>query len=129
MNHLKADLPEPFDLTEKGCWMLYKSDKTGEHEKHLAEQADRFGLKTIICNADEVQDKETEVEVDVAGGVLYLDDAHLQSEEVHAVTIPSLAGKAGVKFWLNTEVAGFIREESMNLNQSLQMRWNWIVNT
>lgn len=109
MNDLKADLPEPFDMTEKGCWMLYKSDKTGEHEKHLAEEADRFGLKTIICNAKEVQDKETEVEVDVAGGVLYLDDCHLNPKKFMLSLYHHLQ-KAGVKFWLNTEVAGFIRD-------------------
>ena len=29
-----------FTMIEKGCWMLYKLAKTGEHEKHLAEQAE-----------------------------------------------------------------------------------------
>jgi D-amino-acid dehydrogenase len=38
MTDLKKDLPA-FSMIEKGCWMLYKSDKTGEHEKHLADQA------------------------------------------------------------------------------------------
>jgi D-amino-acid dehydrogenase len=27
MNEVKNELPEPFDMTEKGCWMLWKSEK------------------------------------------------------------------------------------------------------
>src|SRR6185503_4842515 len=39
MGDLKNELPQRFDMIEKGCWMLYKNEKTGDHEKHLAEQA------------------------------------------------------------------------------------------
>lgn len=105
MNDLKKDLPA-FDLTEKGCWMLYKSAKTAEHEKHLAEQAHRFGLKTISCTAQEVQEKEKEVEVDVAGGVLYLDDCHLNPAKFMQSLFHQLQ-KNKVKFWLNSNVTGF----------------------
>jgi hypothetical protein len=45
MNDFKNELPGSFDMIEKGCWMLYKSQKTADHEKHLAEQASHFGLK------------------------------------------------------------------------------------
>jgi len=106
MSELKAALPASFDMTEQGCWMLYKSPKTGEHEKHLAEQAAGFGLKTILCNSQQVQDYEKEVEVDVAGGVLYLDDCHINSAGFMQVMLSHLQ-KQGVKFWLNTEVLGF----------------------
>ncbi|MCH5686743.1 FAD-binding oxidoreductase [Niabella sp. W65] len=57
--------------------MLYKSEITGHHEREMAAQAAQFGLKTIICNKQQVQDYETETEVDVSGGVLYLDDCHV----------------------------------------------------
>jgi D-amino-acid dehydrogenase len=93
-------------MIEKGCWVLYKSEKTAEHEKHLAEQAAAFGLKTVSCTRNEVQDHETEVEVDVAGGVLYLDDCHLDSSKLMRVLYKHLQA-SGVKFWLNTEVSGF----------------------
>ncbi len=69
MSDLKADLPA-FSMIEKGCWMLYKSVKTGEHEKHLSEQAHLYGLKTVTCTAAEVQSYEKKVEVNVAGVVL-----------------------------------------------------------
>src|SRR5512138_729237 len=76
MNDIKTDLNGSFELIEKGIWTLYKSDKTADHEKHLAEQGQALGLKTIICNAGEVQAREPEVEVDIIGGVLWLDDCH-----------------------------------------------------
>jgi D-amino-acid dehydrogenase len=103
---LKNELPNSFNFTEKGVWMLYKSEKTGEHEKHLAEQANSYGLKTVVCNGQQVQDYEKNVEVNVAGGVLYVEDCHLNP----AAFIGSLHKKLsilGVKFQLNTEVTGF----------------------
>lgn len=106
MNDLRNELSDPFDMIEKGCWMLYKSEKTGEHEKHLAEQAHAFGLKTITCSGQQVQDYETEVEVDVAGGVLYLDDCHLSAAKFMQSLFSHLQ-KNKVKFWLHTEVTGF----------------------
>jgi D-amino-acid dehydrogenase len=106
MNDLNKELGDSFNMTEKGCWMLYKSEKTGDHEKHLAEQAEKFGLKTIKCNAAQVQSYEPEVEVNIAGGILYLDDCHIDSAKfMHALF--SFLKNSGVEFWLNTEVKGF----------------------
>lgn len=106
MNDMKAELPDSFDMVERGCWMLFKSPKTADHEKHLAEQAHGFGLKTITCNAQEVQDREPEVEVNVAGGVLYLDDCHINPGKFMRALYNELR-KMGVKFWLNTTVKSF----------------------
>jgi D-amino-acid dehydrogenase len=105
-NDLKNELADAFDFTEKGVWMLYKSEKTGEHEKHLAEQANNYGLKTIICNAAQVQDYEKDVEVNVAGGVLYVDDAHLHPQKFMQSLYTQLQN-AGVQFTLQTEVVSF----------------------
>ena len=95
MNHLKVELPDSFDMIEKGCWMLYKNTATGEHEKHLIEQAEAFGLKTIMCTAAEVQDYEKDVEVDVLGGVLYLDDCHLNPSKFMKSLYNSLQKNGG----------------------------------
>ena len=46
MNDLKTEFHDSFDMIEKGCWALYKNPKTADHEKHLAEQASKLGLKT-----------------------------------------------------------------------------------
>lgn len=106
MKDMKRELPQPFDMTEKGCWMLWKNEKTGEHEKHLSEQAHRFGLKTMICTPQQVQEYETQVETNVAGGVLYLDDCHVNPGKFMQ-SLYSQLQKMGVKFWLNTKVTGF----------------------
>jgi D-amino-acid dehydrogenase len=106
MNDFKTAMPESFSMIEKGCWMLYKQEKTGEHEKHLAEQAHTFGLKTVICSPQQVQEYEPQAEVNVAGGVLYLDDCHIDTAKFMNVLFSYLQ-KAGVIFWLNTEVTGF----------------------
>lgn len=105
MSDLRADLPA-FSMIEKGCWMLYKSEKTGDHEKHLSEQAHQYGLKTIICTASEVQSYEKEVEVNVAGGVLYIDDCHVDPGGYMRALYAYLKN-AGVEFWLNSEVKSF----------------------
>jgi D-amino-acid dehydrogenase len=106
MNDFKNEFSGSFDMIEKGCFMLYKTEKMGEHEKHLAEQAHHFGLKTEICSAEKVQQYEPEVEVDVAGGVLYLDDCHLNTRKFMEVLYAHLK-KAGVQFYLHSNVKGF----------------------
>lgn len=106
MNDLKAEFMDAFPMIEKGIWMLYKMEKTGDHEKHLAKQANEFGLKTVTCDPHEVQAYEPEVEVNIAGGVLYLDDCHIDSATFMKVMYRHLQN-AGVVFWLNTEVKDF----------------------
>jgi D-amino-acid dehydrogenase len=103
MNDLKNELHDSFDMIEKGCWALYKNPSTGDHEKKLAEQAAKFGLKTEICNAQQVQEYEPEVEVNVEGGVLWLDDCHLNAVKFMQ-TLHEYLQNAGVKFLLGTEV-------------------------
>ena len=110
MSDLKKDLPA-FNMIEKGCWMLYKTEKTGEHEKHLAEQAHAFGLKTISCTAAEVQAYEKEVEVNVAGGILYVDDCHVDPRG-YMQALYNYLKNSGVQFWINTEVTGFEKTEN-----------------
>jgi D-amino-acid dehydrogenase len=99
MNDFKRDLPESFNMIEKGCWMLYKTEKTGEHEKHLAEQAHAFGLKTITCSPQQVQEYETEVEVNVAGGVMYLDDCHIDTAKFMRCCIAIYKSRS--KIWVS----------------------------
>ncbi len=100
---LERQMPEAFSLHQQGCWMLYKQEKTGHHEKELTEQATALGLRTRICTAAEVQAMEPEVEVDVLGGVLYEDDCHVQPAQLMQALYKQLL-QQGVKFWLNTEV-------------------------
>lgn len=111
MNDLDREFHGSFDMIEKGCWALYRNSKTGEHEKQLAGEAAKLGLKTEICNEQQVQNKEPEVEVDVSGGVLWLDDCHLDSARLMK-TLYSYLQNNGVEFLLNTEVKSLVRKSS-----------------
>jgi D-amino-acid dehydrogenase len=113
MSDLKKEFNGSFTMIEKGCWMLYKNPATGEHEKHLAEEASKLGLKTLFCNEKEVQGFEPEVEVRIAGGVLYLDDCHISASEFMQA-MHNYLRNAGVKFLLNTEVKGFLKNHSIS---------------
>jgi D-amino-acid dehydrogenase len=110
VNEWKADLGDSFGLDEKGCWMLYKNEKTGDHEKHLAEQANKLGLKTLICTAAEVQDYEKETEVNIAGGVLYLDDCYVDPPKLMR-SLHQRLELNGVQFQLNSTVTGFEKKQ------------------
>ncbi len=106
MNDLKRELDDSFTMIEKGCWTLYKNEKTGDHEKHLTEQAKPMGLNTKIYTASQVQELEPDVELDIAGGILWLDDCHLDPAKFMSALFNHLK-TSGVKFLLNTEVKGF----------------------
>jgi len=106
MIDFKNDLNGSFDLIEKGIWTLYKTQRTGDHEKHLVEQGEELGLKAIVYSATEVQSREPEVEMDIIGGVLWIDDCHLDSAKFMK-TLNEYLQKRGVKFLLNTEVVAF----------------------
>jgi D-amino-acid dehydrogenase len=106
IHDFKNDLGDIFALNESGCWMLYKNEKTGDHERHMAEQASKFGLRTIDCTTTQVQDFEKEVEVNVAGGVLYLDDSYVDPAKLMLGLYQYLKSN-GVVFKLNSSVTGF----------------------
>jgi D-amino-acid dehydrogenase len=45
INDVRKDIGDSFDMEEKGCLMMCKQQKTLEHEFHLADDAEKFGLK------------------------------------------------------------------------------------
>jgi D-amino-acid dehydrogenase len=77
MSDIKNDLGNRFRMAEVGCFMLYKSPETEKHEMELAKEAASLGIETRVYNAQQVQDMEPEVEVNVRGGVLYPIDCHI----------------------------------------------------
>lgn len=105
-SEIKNEIGNQFRMEEKGCFMMYKNAHTEKHEIELAEEAAKFGIETQVMNGQQVQDLETEVEVNVRGGVLYPIDAHLHPgdfmESVH-----DYLQKEGVEFMLDTEVVDF----------------------
>lgn len=106
---MKQELGNHFRMEEAGIFMMYKNLATEKKELELAKEANELGLETIICNAQQVQDMETEVEIQVRGGVLYPIDAHLHPGDFMR-TLKAQLEKNGVTFQLNTNITGFEKQ-------------------
>ena len=72
---LCEELAVPFE--RRGLLMLCQTQKAQDGEARLADDANRLGLKATVLGRDEVARLEPGVTMDVAGGVLFRDDAHL----------------------------------------------------
>jgi D-amino-acid dehydrogenase len=106
MNGMREELGDNFNMEEKGCFMLCKQEKTLAHEFHLADDAEKLGLKVERLGAAQVQALEPDVEVDVAGAVLFKDDCHFNPGKLMRVLKTYLEDR-GVLFKLNSAVTGF----------------------
>lgn len=106
INDFKKDLPPVFELEEKGCLMMCKQKKTLDHEFHLADEAEQLGLKVARLNREQVQSLEPEVELAVAGAVLFKDDCHFNPGKL-MLALKDYLLKNAVTFHLRTTVSGF----------------------
>jgi len=106
INDMRTDIGDVFDMEEKGCLMLCKQQKALDHEFHLADDAEKFGLKVDRLDSAGVQALEPDVELDVAGAVLFRDDCHFHPGK-HMVALHQYLQQKGVVFQLGTTVSGF----------------------
>lgn len=106
LNLLQDDIGNHFSMEEKGCLMLCNSSKALEHEFHLADDAEKFGLKVKRQNAAETQALEPNVELNIAGSVLFENDCHVHPGELMQALKKHLE-KNGARFLLNQTVTGF----------------------
>lgn len=111
INEMRTEIGDTFDMEEKGCLMMCKQQKTLEHEFHLADDAEKFGLNVLRLNKNDVQKLEPTIELNVAGAVLFKDDCHFNPGKIMNALHNYLV-KKGVQFNLNTTVEGF--EKSNN---------------
>lgn len=82
-----------FAFEKKGIIMYYKTEKVGEEEIHLAEKAKSMGLDVEALSAEQVQQLEPDVKLDVLGGVHYRCDAHLYPNKLNEQLIHYLKEK------------------------------------
>lgn len=106
ISELRNEIGDVFDMEEKGCLMMCKQQKTLDHEFHLADEAEKFGLRVERLNKDAVQQLEPDVEINVAGAVLFKDDCHFNPGKMIGA-LKNYLEKKGVHFQLNTTVTGF----------------------
>ncbi|KAA6440450.1 FAD-dependent oxidoreductase [Dyadobacter flavalbus] len=66
-----------FGMENKGILMLYKTEKAGEEEIHVAKDGQKLGLEIEMLSKEQVQAIEPGIKLDVMGAVHYQCDAHL----------------------------------------------------
>ncbi len=103
---MRNEIGDVFDMEEKGCLMLCKQQKALDHEFHLADDAEKFGLKVERLNKAGVQKLEPDVELNVAGAVLFKDDCHFHPGKM-MIALKKYIAQGGVSFQLHTTVSGF----------------------
>lgn len=111
VNDMRNAIGDSFDMEEIGCLMMCKQEKTLQHEFHLADDAEKFGLQVERLRRNEVQQLETDVEVDVAGAVLFKDDCHFDPGKMITALKKHLESN-GVRFQLHTTVTGFEKQNN-----------------
>lgn len=103
---LRDDVGNVFEMQEKGCLMMCKKQKTLDHEFVVADAGEFFGLKVQRLDRAAVQALEPNVEVNVAGAVLFKDDCHFNPARL-MIALKAHLEKKGINFQLNTTVTGF----------------------
>ena len=111
MNDMRNEIGDDFEMEEIGCLMMCKEQKTLDHEFHMADDAEKFGLKVERLNKQQVQDMEPDVALNVSGAVLFKDDCHFYPGKLMLLLKDHLA-KNGVQFLLNTTVTGFEKKNN-----------------
>ena len=102
----KQELPFDFGYQEKGLLMLFKTKEAEHEEANTVEMASRYGVEAYLLNASEVQNLETQIKVDVKGGVYFPGDAHLNPNVLVSNLIKYLRQK-GVSFRDKTTLKDF----------------------
>ncbi len=106
INDIRDEIGNSFLMEEKGCLLMCREEKTLDHEFHLADDAEKLGLKVERLNKEQVHVLEPDVELNVSGAVLFRDDCHINPEKF-MVALKNYLGNKGVQFQLNTTVTCF----------------------
>jgi D-amino-acid dehydrogenase len=93
-------------LKQNGLVMLYKTKEVAQEEIAFAHLARQYGLATEVLSKKEVQALEPHCELNVLGGVLFPEDAHLDPGQLVSFLIRHLENK-GVKMLRQAQVLDF----------------------
>lgn len=102
---LATELPQAFGFEQRGLLMLCHSAHGLAEESHAAQKARELGLEAHVLSANEVQKLEPGIQMQVAGGVYYPGDAHLNPKAFMQSLEHSLRQR-GVRF-VNSTLVGW----------------------
>jgi len=100
-----------FCLEDKGIFVLFKTEKVAEHERHLVKKATNLGLDAQLMTAEETRAMQPGIEMDILGSVLYRCDSHMYPNMLMKGLIKHLE-QMGVKLNRNQEVIAIGHENS-----------------
>lgn len=93
-------------LMHNGLLMLYKTPAAEKANRHEAELAHKLGQQVAILNKGQVEELQPGVQLDVHGGVHYLQDSHLNPAKLIA-SLREAATNLNVQLHQNVAVGGF----------------------
>ncbi len=96
------------EYTEHGCVMWYNTPKGEKNEMETARRAEDLGLKVTVLNSEQAKALEPDAQIEVRGGILYHDDAHLYPNALME-QLPRVLERCGVRILRNSEAIGFER--------------------
>lgn len=102
---LVAERPEIF-YQEKGLLMLYQSEKVGEEEIEVGEEAKTLGIEVDFYDQSGLQELETGIKLNALGGVHFKSDAHLNPNALMRF-LKQEVEKIGVESIRDTSVESF----------------------
>lgn len=111
-----------FDLQQKGCLMYYQTSKKEKAELEAAALAEKHGLTVKILDKAQIHAMEPDVRPNVAGGVWYKDDAHLDPAKLMR-QLPSRLEQSGVTIIKEAKVTGF-EQSSKHIKNVLYQKNN-----
>ncbi|HEY3780256.1 MAG TPA: FAD-dependent oxidoreductase [Fimbriimonadaceae bacterium] len=110
---LYQDLITKFDarvgFEQRGLLMLCSTEAGLVGEQHLAEDAEKLGLKVEILDKQGIRQLESEMEINAMGGVFFHDDAHLTPPAFMQALLKQVETKGG-QIRTGAEVSGFLVE-------------------
>lgn len=105
-DELAAKSRDAFGLVRKGVLLLCNTQQGLDEEAHTAVQARRLGLDVQVLSRSEVRSREPGLEMNIVGGVHYLDDGHMEPARF-MTTLRQLARDAGASVRWETPVSGW----------------------
>ena len=95
-----------FDFETNGMMMLCKTQHALDEEAEVAKLAQSLGLRAEVLNAQQTQERNPHIKLDVQGAVYFADDCHMAPHKLMARLLEKLATQ-NVNFLWNTEVRGW----------------------
>ncbi|TLP76783.1 NAD(P)/FAD-dependent oxidoreductase [Maribacter sp. ACAM166] len=92
-----------FQLERKGLLMMYKTEASYLHEKHVAERVSFLGLEVSDLNKEELRKLEPNINIEAEGAIHYECDGHTTPTEIMPKMLNYLKSK-GVGIRTNEEV-------------------------